>query len=83
MNKLPILFCLYLFSACTPSYQKNTTLQPIVLSVQEIEVVLKEIERYAPKYDSAIHLVWATQAKHYHSDFQEETKVHSVRSSLG
>ncbi len=83
MNKLTILFCLYLLSACVPSQQKNTTLQPIVLSVQEIEVVLKEIERYAPKYDSAVHLVWATQAKHYHSDFQEETKVHSVRSSLG
>jgi hypothetical protein len=83
MTRLTILFCLYLFSACAPSHQKNTTLQPIVLSGQEIEVVLKEIERYEPKYDSAVHLVWATQNKHYHSDFQEETKVHSVRSSLG
>ena len=83
MKKLTILFCLYLFSACAPSQQKNTTLQPIVLSAQEIEVVLKEIERYEPKYDSVVNLVWATQTKHYHSDFQEETKVHSVRSSLG
>jgi hypothetical protein len=83
MNKLTILFYLFLFSACVPSQQKNTTLQPIRLSGQEIEVVLKEIERYEPKYDSAVHLVWATQNKHYHSDFQEETKVHSVRSSFG
>jgi hypothetical protein len=83
MNKLTILFYLFLFSTCVPSQQKNTTLQPIRLSVQEIEVVLKEIERYEPKYDSEVHLVWATQNKHYHSDFQEETKVHSVRSSLG
>lgn len=83
MNKLTILFYLILFSACVPSQQKNTTLQPIVLSGQELEVVLKEIERYEPKYDSTVHLVWATQAKHYHSDFQEETKVHSVKSSLG
>jgi len=83
MNKLIIMFYLILFSACVPSQQKNTTLQPIVLTGQEIEVVLKEIERYEQKYDSAVHLVWATQARHYHSDFQEETKIHSVRSSLG
>ncbi len=82
MNKLTILFYLYLFSACTPAQQKNILLQPIKLSGQEIEVVLKEIERYGSIYDTAVHLVWATQARHYHSDFQEETKVHSVRSSL-
>jgi len=80
----PITLILLLFAvACAPSHQKNTTLQPIVLSGQEIEVVLKEIERYDPNYDSAVHLVWTTQNKHYHSDFQEETKVHSVKSSLG
>jgi hypothetical protein len=83
MNKITILFYLFIFSACVPSQQKNTTLQPIRLSGHEIEVVLKEIEKYELKYDSAVHLVWATQNKHYHSDFQEETKVHSVRSSLG
>ncbi|HET6559231.1 MAG TPA: hypothetical protein VFG54_18050 [Prolixibacteraceae bacterium] len=49
----------------------------------ELEVVLKEIEKYESKYDSAVHLVWATQSKHYHSDFQEETNVHCVRPSLG
>ncbi len=83
MNKSITLILLLFFAACAPSQQKNTTLQPIVLSGQEIEVVLKEIERYEPKYDTAVHLVWATQARHYHSDFQEETKIHSVRSSLG
>lgn len=77
------LILLLFLASCAPSHQKNTTLQPIVLSGQEIEVVLKEIEGYEPKYDSTVHLVWATQARHYHSDFQEETKIHSVRSSLG
>lgn len=83
MNKLTILFYLLIFSACAPSQQKNTILHPIKLTDREIEVVLKEIERYGPKYDSAVHLVWAAQSKHYHSDFPEATKVHSVRSSLG
>ncbi len=83
MTKLITIILLLFVVACAPSHQKNTTLQPIVLTDQEIEIVLKEIERYEPKYDSAVHLVWATQARHYHSDFQEETKIHSVRSSLG
>lgn len=83
MTKLITIILLLFVAACAPSHRKNTTLQPIVLTGQEIEVVLKEIERYEPKYDSAVHLVWATQARHYHSDFQEETKIHSVRSSLG
>ena len=83
MNKLTIIFYLVIFSACAPSQQKNTLLQPIELSNQEIEVVLKQTERIGSNYDSAVHLVWATQGRHYHSDFQEVTKVHSVRSSLG
>ncbi|MBL7965578.1 MAG: hypothetical protein JNK09_01170 [Prolixibacteraceae bacterium] len=83
MTKLITIILLLFMAACAPSHQKNTTLQPIVLTGREIEVVLKEIERYESKYDSAVHLVWATQARHYHSDFQEETKIHSVRSSLG
>lgn len=83
MTKLITIILLLFVAACAPSHQKNTTLQPIVLTGREIEVVLKEIERYESKYDSAVHLVWATQARHYHSDFHEETKIHSVRSSLG
>ena len=83
MNKLTALFSLFILSACAPTQQKNTLLQPVILSGQEIEVVLKETERYGSNYDSAVHLVWATQGRHYHSDFQEDTRVHSVRSSLG
>ena len=83
MSKSTVFLYLLLFSACVPSQQKNTTLQPIKLTAQEMEVVMKEVERYDLKYDSAFHLLWAIQNKHYHSDFQEETKVHSVRSSLG
>lgn len=83
MTKLITIILLLFVAACAPSHQKNTTLQPIVLTGQEIEVVLKEIKRYESKYDSTVRLVWATQARHYHSDFQEETKIHSVRSSLG
>ena len=82
MNKLTILFYLILFSACAPNNHKNTILSPVKLTEQEIEVVLKEIEKTDTAYDSTVHLVWATQAKHYHSDFQEATKVHSVRSSI-
>jgi len=82
MNKLTILFCLLFFVACNPNLQKHTILSPILLNEQEIEVVLKEIEKTDTSYDSIVHLVWATQAKHYHSDFQEATKVHSVRSSI-
>ncbi len=55
---------------------------PVVLSGPEVEVLLKEIQRLESRYDPAVHLLWATQGKHYHSDFQEETKVHNVRASL-
>lgn len=82
MKKITLLICVLAFAACTPNKQKNTTLLPIKLTDSEIDVVLKEIEKTNAAYDSTVHLVWATQAKHYHSDFQEETRVHSVRSSI-
>lgn len=83
MSKQIISILLLLIPVFVSAQSKNTILSPIKLSPNEIEVVLKEIERYEPKYDSTVHLVWATQNKHYHSDVQEETKAHSIRSSLG
>lgn len=82
MNKLNIILFLIVFAACAPNKQKNTILSQVRLSPSEIEVLQKEIEKTDSRYDSVLHLVWATQNIHYHSDFKEETKVHSVRSSL-
>lgn len=78
-----ISFSILLFiSIITLAQQKNAILLPDKLNGQDIRVVLKEIEKNDPKYDSAVHLVWSTQAVHYHSDVKEETKVHSTMVSL-
>ena len=82
MNTMPTIIILILISGFVSGQQKNTILLPHQLSGQEIEVVLKEIEKTDPKYDQAVYLVWSTQAVHYHSDVKEETKVHSTMASL-
>ena len=82
MNNLIPLFLLLLISGFVSGQQKNTVLLPVKLTGQEIEVVLKEIEKTDPKYDPDNHLVWSTQSVHYHSDVKQETKVHSTMGSL-
>jgi len=83
MNKIILLCALLVLAACNPGVQKNTRLRPVLLTDREIDVVLKEVARYGTVYDTAVHLVWGTQGRHYHSDFLEETRIHSVRSSMG
>jgi len=61
---------------------RNTMLIPVKLTDQEIDVVLKDLEKTDTKYDAEVHLVRSTQSVHYHSDVKEETKVHSTMASL-
>ncbi|MEI7829550.1 MAG: hypothetical protein WCI31_07260 [Prolixibacteraceae bacterium] len=77
-------FLFLAFFICTAAWaqQKNTLVVPVSLSEQELAVVQKEIENTGVKYDSVVHLVWGTQGKHYHSDFEKETRVHSTMGSL-
>ncbi len=82
MNNLITFFILLFISGFVSGQQKNTVLLPVKLSDQEIEVVLKEIEKTDPKYDPEVHLVRSTQSVHYHSDVKQETKVHSTMGSL-
>lgn len=82
MKKLFAVVYLLLISAFVVAQNKNTFLLPVKLTGKEIEVVLKEIEKFDNKYDPYVHLVWATGSKHYHSDLNEDTKVHSVLPSL-
>jgi hypothetical protein len=81
MAKSSLFFALLI---CTTALaqQKNTRILPMSLSGQELAVVQKEIENTGTKYDSIVHLVWGTQSKHYHSDFEKETRVHSTMASL-
>lgn len=82
MTKQIISILLLLIPVFASAQSKNTILSPVKLSPDKIEVVLKEIERYEPKYDSAVHLVWATASRNYHSDFMQATKVYSTLPSL-
>ncbi len=76
-----LLMLLFIASSVTPQ-QKNTLLLPLLLSDQEIAVVVKEIDKTDAKYDPTVHLVWSTQSVHYHSDVKEETNIHSTKASL-
>lgn len=75
---IPLLF----FFMLTSSQNRNTLLVPRTLTNNEIQVVLKEIEKINDKYDPVVQLVESTASPHYHSDFLIRTKVHAVRSSL-
>ncbi len=81
MEKLIILLT-FIFCASALAQQKNSLVRPARLSKQEIVVLQKEIDQTTTKYDSLVHLVWGIQSKHYHSDLEEETKVHSTLGSL-
>jgi hypothetical protein len=69
MIKSIFLTFLMLVTNFVSAQQKNTKFLPVSLSVSEMEVLQKEIENTAAKYDSVLHLVRGTQGKHYHSDF--------------
>ena len=82
MTKPLTSILLLLISVFVSAQSKNTILSPIRLSSPEIEVVLKEIQKFGSKYDPAIHLVFTTASQNYHSDFQRDTRVHGSLPSL-
>jgi hypothetical protein len=81
MKSIGLIFLL-LVADFVLAQKRNTLVLPVSLSSQELAVLQKEIDNTAAKYDSVVHLVWGIQSKHYHSDFDKETRVHSTMASL-